>query len=785
MKDDGRDSSVDPHKVRVGMHTRSIPHPDGPSNDLNVDDIWTTLVRETRQISRESTNSTSDSEALSLYHGSAGFAVLARAVSSFSELGPPMDRVGRANLAENLNQISQNTLPNTVKILQSARWRPKSSSKTSYLETPVGIATEVLIDILEHPETSSSLYTEEDVSTCTDVLRRALDIQAQAQTHDEDEDDSCEVLYGQAGLLYAICRLRSCFYRAEPAAAARLASFVADTTIANIVHSIITRGRFGASLYASNVSSRSKVPSLIWSWHHKRYLGAAHGVAGILHVILLCPLNIIESYVPDILQTIEWLTHVSDDDGNWPSSMKQGYPRSNNLVQWCHGAPGILLLLATLVRRSNSHPNIFRLSEPFSIMLAAAIQKSAAVVYERGLLRKGVGLCHGVAGSVYALLAACDAMGLWKRHEHSKVYFLSGIHLAHLATTYGQLTSSGEMTTPDKPWSLYGGTAGMCAAWAEVYDRLGTAGRNLDRLEYSWSQANIRGIEDYNNEVPFHNTPGSLPRESVVALKDVTLSLPAGSRTLLIGGNGAGKSTLLYILAGKRLIQHGQVSVFGKDVFKDFPDNLTYLGTEWAMNAGVKRDIVVSDFLNSVGGYRHKDRRDRLLDILDIDLDWHMHAISDGERRRVQLCMGLMREWDLLLLDEVTVDLDVLVRDSLLKFLKEETITRNATIVYATHIFDGLNDFPTHVAHMNDGQFVLNPTPWPFDPTTYPALDAGLIKAGSSLHSIALYWLAADRELRIREEREGKRVKTRGPRVLATLSDIDREKFYRNYDYSH
>ena len=58
-----------------------------------------------------------------------------------------------------------------------------------------------------------------------------------------------------------------------------------------------------------------------------------------------------------------------------------------------------------------------------------------------------------------------------------------------------------------------------------------------------------------------------------------------------------------------------------------------------------------------------------------------MHAISDGERRRVQLCMGLMGEWDLLLLDEVTVDLDVLVRDNLLNFLKEETINRGATVV--------------------------------------------------------------------------------------------------------
>lgn len=58
-----------------------------------------------------------------------------------------------------------------------------------------------------------------------------------------------------------------------------------------------------------------------------------------------------------------------------------------------------------------------------------------------------------------------------------------------------------------------------------------------------------------------------------------------------------------------------------------------------------------------------------------------MHAISDGERRRVQLVMGLMAEWDILLLDEVTVDLDVLVRDDLLSFLKEESEVRGATIL--------------------------------------------------------------------------------------------------------
>ena len=100
-----------------------------------------------------------------------------------------------------------------------------------------------------------------------------------------------------------------------------------------------------------------------------------------------------------------------------------------------------------------------------------------------------------------------------------------------------------------------------------------------------------------------------------------------------------------------------------------------------AMNPVVRSDIVVSQFLDSVGGYRHKERRDLLLDLLDIDLDWHMHNISDGERRRVQLCMGLMAPWDVLLLDEVTVDLDVLVRHELLEFLRKDSEARDATII--------------------------------------------------------------------------------------------------------
>ena len=122
----------------------------------------------------------------------------------------------------------------------------------------------------------------------------------------------------------------------------------------------------------------------------------------------------------------------------------------------------------------------------------------------------------------------------------------------------------------------------------------------------------------------------------------------------------------------------------GRDVFRDSPRGITHLGTEWAMNPVVRGDIGVEHFLDSVGGYRYKERRDELLEILDVDLDWRMHRISDGERRRVQLCMGLMAPWDVLLLDEITVDLDVQVRDDLLQFLKRDSEARQATILCTT-----------------------------------------------------------------------------------------------------
>lgn len=63
-----------------------------------------------------------------------------------------------------------------------------------------------------------------------------------------------------------------------------------------------------------------------------------------------------------------------------------------------------------------------------------------------------------------------------------------------------------------------------------------------------------------------------------------------------------------------------------------------------------------------------------------------------------------MCDVQVLLLDEITVDLDVLGRAELMRFLKDECEQRGATVLYATHIFDGLEFWPSHVAYLARGQ---------------------------------------------------------------------------------
>jgi CCR4-NOT complex subunit CAF16 len=186
------------------------------------------------------------------------------------------------------------------------------------------------------------------------------------------------------------------------------------------------------------------------------------------------------------------------------------------------------------------------------------------------------------------------------------------------------------------------------------------------------------------------------------ALDDLTLVLEPGMRCIVVGRNGAGKTTLLHILSGKHMVPEAKVLVLGRPAFHDttLAADVTFLGGAFKFDV----DVVVADILARTPGV-DPARRDRLLATLGVNPGWHMHRISDGQRRRVQILLGLLRPAKLLLLDEVTTDLDLICRVDLLELLREET-EKGATILYATHILDALEDWATHVAHLVHGKLV-------------------------------------------------------------------------------
>lgn len=267
---------------------------------------------------------------------------------------------------------------------------------------------------------------------------------------------------------------------------------------------------------------------------------------------------------------------------------------------------------------------------------------------------------------------------------------------------------------------------------------------------------------DFHYEVPGY--------PSAHVLHSVSLNLPRGTRCLLVGANGVGKSTLLSILCGKHLTPENTVTVLGKPAFFQTLglSGVSYLGDGWKRTIAFaghsvpyQADIAVKDMMASLQSEFHV-RRDRLMEVLEIDPEWRMHTVSDGQRRRVQIMLGLLRPFQLLMIDEMTVDLDVLARRDFLEYLRSEAEERGATILYATHIFDGMGDvaWATHICHMDQGR-VLDVTP-------VAALEAIAGKRGSygafSLYQHVVDFLTDCRtRRRAREAKEAEEKKSRPP----------------------
>ncbi|KDO25414.1 hypothetical protein SPRG_09357 [Saprolegnia parasitica CBS 223.65] len=197
-------------------------------------------------------------------------------------------------------------------------------------------------------------------------------------------------------------------------------------------------------------------------------------------------------------------------------------------------------------------------------------------------------------------------------------------------------------------------------------------------------------------------------------LKGINCQLELGQRVLLIGGNGAGKSTLLKMLGGKHLPTSGMCYQMGRrDSFRDTKLNYerTMVTTEWgnrsvafAASSTYCTDIAVEDMMVKLQK-EFPERRAILMHTLRIDPTWRMHKLSMGQRCRVQLLLALLRPSKIIILDEVLGCLDIVSRVNILNFLKQESEgPLKATVVLASHVFDGMEEWASHLMYLRQGQ---------------------------------------------------------------------------------
>ncbi|XP_077473962.1 lanC-like protein 3 [Stigmatopora argus] len=188
------------------------------------------------------------------------------------------------------------------------------------------------------------------------------------------ECGSDELFVGRAGYLCATLVLRQ-----------KLAiEILSKDQIKSICQAIIESGK----QYARK--KRKPFP-LMYSYYGTEYLGAAHGLSSVLQMLLSYQ-DLLSATDKDLVwQSVDFLMN-QEQNCNWPAELGAIIDRENELVHWCHGAPGVAYLFAKAYL-INKKPQY----------LDTCIC-SGELVWQKGLLKKGPGICHGVAGSAYVFL---------------------------------------------------------------------------------------------------------------------------------------------------------------------------------------------------------------------------------------------------------------------------------------------------------------------------------------------------------------------------------------------
>jgi ABC-2 type transport system ATP-binding protein len=201
----------------------------------------------------------------------------------------------------------------------------------------------------------------------------------------------------------------------------------------------------------------------------------------------------------------------------------------------------------------------------------------------------------------------------------------------------------------------------------------------------------------------------------VHAVRGVDLTIEQGEIFSILGPNGAGKTTTVEILEGFRVRDSGSVSVLGFD-----PNTKGHQSREWRDRIGIvlqsssdAGDLTVLETINHFSGY-YSNPRDVEEVIHSVGLKEKEGALirnlSGGQRRRLDVALGIIGNPELIFLDEPTTGFDPEARRAFWSLIKQ---LRNdgATILLTTHYLDEAEALADRVAVINKGVIVEISTP--------------------------------------------------------------------------
>ena len=203
---------------------------------------------------------------------------------------------------------------------------------------------------------------------------------------------------------------------------------------------------------------------------------------------------------------------------------------------------------------------------------------------------------------------------------------------------------------------------------------------------------------------------------SVQALKDVTLTIPAGMYGLL-GPNGAGKSTLMRILATLQEPDAGRIHLGDLDVVRQkdaVRQTLGYLPQEFGVYPRVSAEELLDHFAILKGIPDRKARREVVEALLRQTNLWEVRrqklgGYSGGMKQRFGVAVALLGNPKLLIVDEPTAGLDPGERVRFLNLLSE--LGENSAVILSTHIVEDVSELCTRMAIIDRGEILLEAEP--------------------------------------------------------------------------